>query len=118
MKECPICVEVLEEGREWCSTPCKHEFHKDCLISYANFNNDKTTLLCPVCRQVLFERPALMAIQPEGIPHSYMEALYGREYARHVMTTCACLLLLLGLIIFGLTIIIALKPNGNEAKSP
>lgn len=39
--ECPICYEPLNS--DFCSIPCKHEFHKSCLMKMTND-------LCPLCR--------------------------------------------------------------------
>jgi hypothetical protein len=39
--ECSICYETINS--DFCSIPCKHEFHKECLMK---MNNDK----CPLCR--------------------------------------------------------------------
>jgi hypothetical protein len=111
MKECPICVDILEEGVDLCATPCKHEFHKACLISYANFNRDKDTLLCPVCRNVILERTPPMLEDRHATTLRYFSAIYGDEFARYMLNACVSALLLLGLLILLITIVFAFGRN-------
>ncbi len=123
MKECPICVDIMEDGAELCVTPCNHEFHKTCLLSYADFNRDKDSLLCPVCRHAIFERPPpVMEEQPTHRPRYFMEEqpthrpryfmeIYGEEFARCMLNTCAGALLLVGLLILLMTLMLAFGHN-------
>lgn len=114
MKECPICVDVMEDGVELCATPCKHEFHKACLISYANFNHDKDTLLCPVCRHVILERPPPVLEDQHTPTLRYFAAIYGDDFARHLLNTCVCWLFLLGLLVLLFTILFAFGRSGEH----
>lgn len=43
--ECPICRELLPQNLKY-TTKCKHSFHKSCLNTWLNNNNN-----CPLCRQ-------------------------------------------------------------------
>lgn len=44
-EECSICREPNSIGDEWLKLRCKHEFHRNCLVSWINIQNT-----CPMCR--------------------------------------------------------------------
>lgn len=49
---CPICQELLQN--ESCiEAPCKHPFHRSCLIEWVIEGEGDTTTQCPICRQSL-----------------------------------------------------------------
>tara|TARA_B100000902_G_scaffold192717_1_gene184144 strand:- start:10155 stop:10829 length:675 start_codon:yes stop_codon:yes gene_type:complete len=51
---CSICLCDFEEGDIVTKTPCKHVFHKKCLLRH--FKNDSDMVLiykCPICRKYL-----------------------------------------------------------------
>ena len=46
---CPICLEVLKKKDNIPNLPCKHKFHKDCLVLVCNGKNNRN-VPCPICR--------------------------------------------------------------------
>lgn len=44
--ECAICLELYESGMILCSLPCRHSFHKDCIVTWLERDNHH----CPICR--------------------------------------------------------------------
>ena len=50
--ECPICMNLYENPHV---LPCQHTFCKKCLILLNNESNSKTTLDCPICREVKYK---------------------------------------------------------------
>jgi len=54
--ECSICLDKNNE--EWCSIPCDHKFHKECVLQWLEIN--KT---CPICRKALLENDLPIIIQ-------------------------------------------------------
>jgi hypothetical protein len=42
---CSICMESYKEKKEQISLPCKHIYHKDCVMTWLKNNNT-----CPYCR--------------------------------------------------------------------
>jgi hypothetical protein len=116
MKECPICVDSMEEGVELCTTPCKHEFHKTCLISYADYNRNKDTLLCPVCRHVILERSLSILEDQQTRALRHLADIYGEDFARYMLNLCVCVLLLLGFLVLLITILFTF--GRGEEHSP
>lgn len=49
--ECPICFEVITDKRNITKTICGHNFCKDCLNEWIEWDNT-----CPLCREVLQEQ--------------------------------------------------------------
>ena len=47
-EKCTICRDVFEEGTLLVVSPCKHQFHPDCIGPWL-----RTTATCPVCRYKL-----------------------------------------------------------------
>lgn len=47
-RECVICKEEMEEGRDVCELPCKHWFHWSCVLGWLRKRNT-----CPCCRYEL-----------------------------------------------------------------
>jgi hypothetical protein len=46
---CGICLEHLNKSDNIPSLPCKHEFHKDCLVEWCKSQNN-IAVKCPLCR--------------------------------------------------------------------
>jgi len=44
--ECSICQEEIEEGAIVIKLPCRHHYHKDCVMGWLEKNNT-----CPLCRK-------------------------------------------------------------------
>ena len=49
-EKCPICLEILDVKKNYCSTKCGHYFHMDCLLLAIKTNKN-----CPICRRELTE---------------------------------------------------------------
>ena len=47
-KECVICLDQMEIGKELCKMKCDHVFHTACLTKHFDFSNK---LCCPTCRR-------------------------------------------------------------------
>ncbi|XP_043265146.1 E3 ubiquitin-protein ligase RNF181-like isoform X2 [Colletes gigas] len=47
-KQCPVCLKDLEVGISAKCMPCKHVFHKECIIPWLEKTNS-----CPLCRHEL-----------------------------------------------------------------
>jgi hypothetical protein len=52
-KECPICMEMIYNTVNICTTECGHCFHSNCLIKNISHNG----FACPYCRKVLADNP-------------------------------------------------------------
>ena len=48
-EECAICMEELKKTDNIPKLPCKHKFHKECLIPVCNGKNNRN-VPCPMCR--------------------------------------------------------------------
>lgn len=46
--ECSICLCEIEEGEESMTTPCRHAFHRECLMRWISERH-----ICPLCRHRL-----------------------------------------------------------------
>ena len=46
---CPICIEEFKKTDNIPKLPCKHKFHKECLVSVCNGKNNRN-VPCPICR--------------------------------------------------------------------
>jgi len=47
-EKCPVCLKGLEEEDVINRLPCKHQFHKECIVPWL-----QKTCSCPVCRHQL-----------------------------------------------------------------
>ncbi|KAF7831677.1 E3 ubiquitin-protein ligase RING1-like [Senna tora] len=45
VKQCSICLEDFKGGDDVSGMPCKHVFHKDCIVQWL-----KESHVCPLCR--------------------------------------------------------------------
>ncbi|KAF8054004.1 hypothetical protein N665_1356s0008 [Sinapis alba] len=48
MNQCAVCMDEFEDGGDVKQMPCKHVFHKNCLMPWLQLHNS-----CPVCRYEL-----------------------------------------------------------------
>ena len=46
---CPICLDELKNTDNIQKLPCKHKFHKECLMHVCNNKNNRN-VKCPICR--------------------------------------------------------------------
>lgn len=46
LENCTICLDLFEEGQKRVVLPCKHDYHKDCIIPHLKINEE-----CPLCRK-------------------------------------------------------------------
>ncbi|XVE92941.1 hypothetical protein REPUB_Repub01dG0147200 [Reevesia pubescens] len=46
--QCAVCMDEFKEGTEAKQMPCKHLYHKDCILPWLEMHNS-----CPVCRHEL-----------------------------------------------------------------
>jgi hypothetical protein len=53
--DCPICLETIFQSNIFQSnifqSDCQHNFHRECIIKYCEYNNLKQIFPCPLCRQ-------------------------------------------------------------------
>ena len=47
---CPICMDKLTD-KEVVELPCKHNFHKECILNMVMSKEIDSELKCPICRQ-------------------------------------------------------------------
>ena len=47
-EKCPICLEFINETKDYCVTNCKHLFHLSCILKTINRK-------CPLCRSKIEE---------------------------------------------------------------
>lgn len=47
-KQCPVCLKEFETGTVAKTMPCKHSFHKECILPWLEKTNS-----CPLCRHEL-----------------------------------------------------------------
>ena len=59
-KICPICQKTIVSGH--IKTPCRHDFHKHCLIQWCKVQEKKETVGCPICRKNI--KPTCLKIIP------------------------------------------------------
>ncbi|KAG7191049.1 hypothetical protein KM043_007095 [Ampulex compressa] len=48
VKQCPVCLKEFEVGSMAKSMPCRHIFHKECIVPWLQKTNS-----CPLCRHEL-----------------------------------------------------------------
>jgi len=55
--ECPICLDVLDDGEQILTLKCRHKYCVNCFISLIKKNlNRPNNLKCPKCRCTLFKK--------------------------------------------------------------
>lgn len=47
---CPICIAKVQDGDSVVVSPCKHGFHRHCILDWCQIRSD-----CPVCRQDMWD---------------------------------------------------------------
>ena len=72
-KECCICYEMIDSGRNNCTTPCGHSF---CFICIAKSMQVRNT--CPCCRQPLYDASPIsstipMIVEEENVSMTYTQ---------------------------------------------
>jgi len=51
---CVICLEALKPQQAVLDMPCKHDFHKACIIKWLKQNESPS---CPICKQPVLQEP-------------------------------------------------------------
>lgn len=60
---CPVCQDDIVDGDEYIQMPCKHSYHKDCLLPWLKEHNT-----CPSCRAAVEEQPPPVSTPGEQPP--------------------------------------------------
>lgn len=76
MSDCPICMEVIDETKNFIVTECGHRFHCNCLMQNAAHNG----FGCPYCRTVLAEEPVEDDDDDDDV------SLFSYDYSPEVLT--------------------------------
>jgi hypothetical protein len=50
LKDCPICLEKIQENKDNCCLECGHKFHLSCIFELYNQNQEFNNK-CPMCRK-------------------------------------------------------------------
>ena len=53
MTTCSICLDPVDEEKNYLVTDCKHKFHFSCIINNIDYNFYRKGLNCPICRASL-----------------------------------------------------------------
>ena len=53
---CSVCLESLRSHRGTIRTPCRHDYHFQCLRDYINHQPDNQDITCPLCRALFPHR--------------------------------------------------------------
>ncbi len=53
MITCSICLDPVDEEKNYLVTDCKHKFHFSCIIKNIDYNFYRKGLNCPICRASL-----------------------------------------------------------------
>jgi len=65
-ESCGICLDYLNKSDNIPSLPCKHQFHKDCLIELCKSQNNRD-VKCPFCRGDIVDVCADINPQPDYV---------------------------------------------------
>ena len=87
---CPICIEEFKKTDNIPKLPCKHKFHKECLVPVCNGKNN-INVPCPICRGDITDdcKSNINPLPPTTHQLSYRsfnnEGLYNRNMEPYVV---------------------------------
>ena len=78
---CAICLEVYRDPR---TLPCQHSFCRECLEQSVGSSEDKSTLVCPVCRKkVKISRKGVKELPVHFLVNSLQETVDMEQKVRN-----------------------------------